>query len=233
MWINEDRASVRVILAGGMLPEVYEQLWSAFDEIEGTAGPSTDVNESERGTFDRNDDVLPPRTFRSQTAALPPVIDLAALEREEIELRAAERPPTSPLVPVMDLPEVRFESGEQVRVMGVIYVGRDPMRIDANGTVVERFAVADATDTVNKTHFAMGASLSGLWVEDLFSTTGTSVGADALSARRVKPMERVPVAISERIFFGEQSAVVVVDRDRAMPRRSDAAVPVSTPSSRV
>ena len=232
MWVSEDRATVRVILAGRLLPHVYEQLRSAFDEAEGTSGPSSDVNDSERGAFEERDEVLPARAFRSQPQLTPLVIDLNALELEEeleeIVLREEERAPKPRSVEVMDLPVVEFENGDRLRVMGVIYVGRDPMHTDANGTVVERFAVSDPTGTVSKTHFAMGASLTGLWVEDLFSPTGTAVGFDAQSAQRIKPMERVPVAPRERIFFGDTSAVVLDDDDHAAE-----SFPMSSPSARV
>ena len=217
MWVNEDRATVRVILTGGLLPEVFEQLCGAFDAAEDTVGPSTAVNESERTTFDRKDDVLPARTFRSQPVTKPVVIDLNAHEREDGDLRADL---TSAIgdAAVLDLPAVRFENGEEVRVMGVVYVGRDPMQTDASGKVVERFVVSDPTGTVAKTHFAMGASLTGLWVEDLYSANGTSVGVDASSARRVRPLERIAVAINERIFFGDLSAVVLPVGDHAGQR---------------
>jgi hypothetical protein len=211
MWISEDRARVRVVLNGGLLPDVYERLRNAFDEIESSLRPSSDFNDAERVTFDKNDDVLPFRAFRSRPAATPPVIDLVALERGEIEQRAREFEvvPSPPPTSVFDLPEVRFATGEQLRVMGVVYVGQDPMHTDASGTRVERLAVSDPTGTVSKTHFAMGANLGALWVEDLFSTTGTSVGVDAASARRVRPLERIPVPAGESIFFGDLSVLVL------------------------
>ena len=219
MWISEDRATVRVVLTGGLLPEVYERLRNAFDEIESSLRPSSDFNDAERITFGANDDALPFRVFRSQPPATPPVIDLVALERGEIEQRARERDrerdrerelvATPPPANVLDLPEVRFATGEQVRVMGVVYVGRDPMHTDASGTRVEWLAVADPSGTVSKTHFAMGANLGVLWVEDLFSTEGTFVGVDAASARRVRPLERIPVPAGESIFFGDLSALVL------------------------
>ena len=236
MWVTEDRATVRVILAGGLLPDVYEQVLGAFDEIEQTAGTSSEVNDPERAAF-TGDDQLSARVFRSAPRVPPAVIDLNALQREEAEAEAAAKtevdpftfptPPVPPPAIVMDLPEVRFETGEHVRVMGVVYVGRDPMHIDANGNEVEWLAVADATGTVAKTHFAMGANRHGLWVEDLFSATGTAVGVDAQSARKTKPLERVQVAIGETIFFGDLSALVL--------EHDDAATSVSAfrPSSRV
>jgi hypothetical protein len=154
------------------------------------------------------------------------VIDLDARERAAPDLqarvqadpRATDTTDAIPNAPVLDLPAVRFENGEEVRVMGVVYVGRDPMQTDASGKTVERFAIADPTGTVAKTHFAMGASLTGLWVEDLYSANGTSVGVDASSARRVRPLERIPVAINERIFFGDLSAVVLPVGDHAGQR---------------
>ncbi|HEY5011242.1 MAG TPA: hypothetical protein VIK61_00865 [Acidimicrobiia bacterium] len=234
MWITEDRATVRVILAGGLLPDVYERVLGAFDEIEQTTGPSSEVNDPERAAF-TGDDQLSARVFRSAPRVPPAVIDLNALQREEAEANAKTEvdPFTSPTPPaplpviVMDLPEVRFETGEHVRVMGVVYVGRDPMHVDANGKEVEWLAITDATGAVGKTHFAMGANLQGLWIEDLFSATGTAVGVDARSARKIKPLERVQVAIGETIFFGDLSALVL--------EHDDAATSVSAfrPSSRV
>jgi hypothetical protein len=269
MWVTEDRATVRVILTGGLLPEAYERLRSAFDEVEGTPGPSSAVNDS-RVAFEERDEALPARAFRSQPIVTPAALDLDPFDLDEIDLNELERgdieraeieraeiereiereerernalytfpvddsPAPSP-VGVMDLPEVRFDSGEQLRVMGVIYVGSDPMHNDANGKVVERFAVTDPTHAVDKTHFAMGANLAGLWVEDLFSKNGTSVGVDAESARRCRPLDRVPVAPGERIFFGGVSAVVVDDDrvgltpGRRVPGRD---APRSNPSARV
>ena len=95
MWVSEDRATVRVILAGGLLPDVYEQLRSAFDEVECTPGPSSDVNESERGGFDELDDVLPSRAFRSLPTVTPGVIDLNARSAGEFDRARSrqERPP--------------------------------------------------------------------------------------------------------------------------------------------
>ena len=234
MWVSEDRATVRVTLAGRLLPEAYAQLRSAFDALECTTGPSSDVNEPERGAFDASDDMLPYRPFRSQRTVTPAVIDLHTIELEEIvvgeDVLAEEvRAPVRSRAAVMDVPVVEFDTGERVRVMGVTYVGRDPMHTDANGTVIERFAVAGANDRVSKTHFAMGASVKGLWVEDLFSPTGTSVGVDAQSATRIRPMERVLVPPNERIFFGDQSAVVLP----AVYDDSEVGLPRSSPSARV
>ena len=132
------------------------------------------------------------------------------------------------LRPVLDLPEVRFETGEQVRVMGVVYVGRDPMHHDANGRAIEWLAVDDPTGTVAKTHFAMGANLAGLWVEDLFSTTGTAVGVDAHSARRLRALGTHPVPAGETIF-SVNCRLVLADDDRAAVERT---VPLSSPSAR-
>jgi hypothetical protein len=106
-------------------------------------------------------------------------------------------------------------------------VGRDPMHIDANGKEVEWLAIDDATGTVAKTHVALGANLAGLWVEDLFSASGTSVGADVESAKKLKPLERVHVPIGEKIFFGEHSAVVLPHDDALT------SVSAFRPSSRV
>jgi hypothetical protein len=61
----------------------------------------------------------------------------------------------------------------------------------------------------------MGADLAGLWVEDLFSDTGTAVGVDAQSARRARPLERTAVSAGEKIFFGDLSALVLAS-DRAV-----------------
>ena len=139
MWVSEDRATVRVILAGGLLHDVHDLLCSAFDEVESTAAPSSDFNQSERG---ESDDLLPLRAFRSLPVVTPVgqhAIDLVALERDEIDRveidhRVPDRSPTQRRAPVLDLPEVQFETGEQVRVMGVVYVGRDPWHRDASGT---------------------------------------------------------------------------------------------------
>jgi hypothetical protein len=228
MWVSEDRATVRVILAGGLLPEVFERLCSAFDAVESTAGSSSDVNDSERVALDKDDALLPSRVFRSFPTPKPAVIDLVAFERDEIDHDPPDRPPPVPPPTVLDLPEVRFDTGERVRVMGVIYVGRDPMHCDANGRAVERIAVADASGTVAKTHFAMGADLGGLWVEDLFSATGTAVGTDLQSARPARPLEHTAVAAGETIFFGNLSALVLAADDRAV-----ASLAASGPSSRV
>ena len=76
--------------------------------------------------------------------------------------------------------------------------------------------------------FAMGATLAGLWVEDLYSTNGTAIGVDASSARRLRPLERIAVPAGEKIFFGDLSAVVLTDADRAARN-----VPLSRPSARV
>jgi hypothetical protein len=214
MWVSEDRATVRVVLAGALLAEVYERMCGAFDEVEGTPGPSSEVNDPENAAFDTGDDLLPSRVFRASLTVTPAEIDLTADEPDEIDLVAPVRPPTPPRA-MLDLPEVRFETGEQIRVMGMVYVGRNPMHHDANGRAIEWLAVADPTGTVAKTHFAMGANLGGLWVEDLFSTTGTSVGVDAQNARRVRPLERTPVSAGEKIFFGDLSALVLAGDDRA------------------
>ena len=212
MWVDEDRATVRVILAGGLLPEVFERLRSTFDEIEGVAGASSEVNDSGNPAAGKGDDLLPFRAFRSRPIDVSAVIDLTTIDldavaHDVIDLR--EPVGVAAASAVLDLPEVRFATGEQVRVMGVVYVGCDPMYHDASGKVVERLAVDDSTGTVAKTHFSMGANLQGLWVEDLFSTTGTSVGVDAQSARRVRPLERIPVGVGEKIFFGDCSALVL------------------------
>jgi hypothetical protein len=213
MWVTEDRATVRVVLAGALLPAVYERVCSAFDEVEGTRGPSSDVNDSEGAAFGMGDDLLVSRVFRSSLTGSPAEIDLTADEPDEIDLVAPDCAPT-PSSTVLDLPEIQFETGEQIRVMGMVYVGRDPMHHDANGEAVERFAVADSTGTVARTHFVMGANLGGLWVEDLFSTTGTWVGVDLPNARRARPLERVSVSAGEKIFFGDLSAVVLAGDDR-------------------
>jgi hypothetical protein len=215
MWVTEDRATVRVVLAGILLPDVYERLCNAFEEVEGTAGPSSEVNDSENARFD-GDDLLASRVFRSSPTLSTTVIDLTADDpdvTDEIDLRAPVAAPAPSAV--LDLPEVRFAGGEQIRVMGLVYVGRDPMHHDANGRAIEWLAVEDPTGTVAKTHFAMGANLGGLWVEDLFSSTGTSVGVDAQTARRVRPLERMAVRPGETIFFGDLSALVLADGDRA------------------
>ncbi len=230
MWVSEDRATTRVILAGGLLHDVHDLLCSAFDEVECTAAPSSDFNQSERG---ESDDLLPLRAFRSLPVVTPVEIDLVALERDEIDRveidhRVPDRSPTQRRAPVLDLPEVHFETGEHVRVMGIVYVGRDPMHRDASGTVVEWLAVGDPNGTVSRTHFAMGANLAGLWVEDLYSTNGTAVGVDAGSARRLRPLERIAVSAGEKIFFGDASALVLSDDDRAA-----ASVSLSSPSARV
>jgi hypothetical protein len=213
MWVTEDRATVRVVLAGTLLPAVYERIGNAFDEIEGTSGPSSEVNDSEVA-FDNGDDLLASRVFRTSPTLTPTVIDLTADEPDEIDVVKPVLAPT-PSSTVLDLPEVRFETGEQIRVMGMVYVGRDPMHHDANGRAIEWLAVDDPTGTVAKTHFAMGANLGGLWVEDLFSTTGTSVGVDAQTARRARPLERTAVFAGEKIFFGDLSAFVLAAGDRA------------------
>jgi hypothetical protein len=227
MWVTEDRATVRVVLAGALLPNVYERVCSAFDEVEGTRGPSSEVNDSEGAAFDKGDDLLAPRVFRTSLTLAPAEIDLTADEPDEIDLVPPVRAPT-PSSTVLDLPEARFETGEQIRVMGTVYVGRDPMHHDANGRAVERLAVADPTGTVAKTHFVMGANLGGLWVEDLFSTTGTSVGVDAQNARNARPLERIAVSPGQKIFFGDLSALVLAADDRA-----SASVAPFNPSSRV
>jgi hypothetical protein len=226
MWVTEDRATVRVILAGGLLPDVFERVCAEFDEVELVTGPSAEVNEPGHAAFDKSDDLRASRVFRAAPPAAPAVIDLVGLEREEAEEWTFPTPPPKPVV-VMDLPEVRFETGEHVRVMGVVYVGVDPMHIDANGKEVEWLAITDATGTVGKTHFAMGANLAGLWVEDLFSASGTSVGADAESATRIKPLDRVHVPIGDKIFFGALSAVVLPHDDALT------SVSAFRPSSRV
>jgi len=215
MWVSEDRASVRVTLVGGLLADVYERVCQAFDEVEGISGPSCDVNNYEDEAFDMRDDLLAYRAFRRFPTVTrevrPEVIDLTAAERDEIDRFDFAAPDrwSSPFPTVLDLPEVRFETGEQVRVMGVVYVGRDPWHRDANGRAVERLAVDDPTGTVANTHFSMGADRAGLWVEDLFSTTGTMVGVDRQSARRAWPLEHTAVSAGETIFFGDRSARVL------------------------
>jgi hypothetical protein len=74
----------------------------------------------------------------------------------------------------------------------------------------------------------MGANLAGLWVEDLYSTHGTAIGVDAASARRLRPLERIAVPAGEKIFFGDLSALVLADDDRAA--RS---APLTSASARV
>ncbi len=213
MRVSEERASVRVILTGKLLRDVYLKLQRSFEELEAALVPSSELNETERGG---DDDFLPVRSLRpTLVTERDGLIDLVALERAESEREPTRRRRRRGADRVLELPEVQFENGDRVRVMGVVFVGRDPVRRDADGRAVEWFRVDGATGAVSETHFALRAHLGEIMVEDQYSATGTLVGSDPQTARRVRPLERVIVPAGDKIFFGDQVAVVVTDDERA------------------
>lgn len=102
-----------------------------------------------------------------------------------------------------------FDTGDEVRVDGLVVVGRDPAY--GPGESGRLMPINDPDFSISKTHLALGADADGVWVMDRHSLNGTVIarsGGDVLCPAG----ERVYVRPGESVFFGQRSFTV-----RAVP----------------
>lgn len=108
----------------------------------------------------------------------------------------APRPPRRKVVVVWD-------DGSEQTVSGTAVFGRNPEAVAG----AARFAIADATRSLSKTHFVLTIEPDALTITDRDSTNGLAVGDDDAPEVLV-PGEATPLAIGTRVTIGERSFVV-------------------------
>lgn len=109
------------------------------------------------------------------------------------------------------LPQLQFDDGSILTVPPTVLIGRDPAPSREDADDVRLMAVVDPERQVSKTHLAVGADGSALWVEDRHSTNGVVVRSGG-GVERLVPGRRHRLDVGMSIELGARR-ITVVDRD--------------------
>ncbi|QWW19816.1 hypothetical protein I6B53_01395 [Schaalia sp. 19OD2882] len=134
-----------------------------------------------------------------QTAGLPVTRD------PDAPVSWGAEPPTTPGLWVV------ADSGQRERVDTMLLIGRSPSSSDPSAKQV---VVPDTTRTLSRTHFAIGPTKKGAWVEDSFSANGTRLRSPSGRTVALPRGKRIEVPIGTVVIAGERQFTLVSDAPR-------------------
>ncbi len=103
--------------------------------------------------------------------------------------------------------EIRFDSGVVERVLHSGIVGRNPVR-PGGDALSQLIAIDDPSQSVSKTHFALGIETDGMWVEDRHSINGTVVIRPDGTRLPLEGGVRSPLRRGDILQFGDRKATI-------------------------
>ncbi|MGO2528190.1 MAG: RDD family protein [Microbacterium gubbeenense] len=119
----------------------------------------------------------------------------------------AAAPPQAPApVPAVAY-ELEIDSGQRVRVGGLIVLGRAPRAEDVPQGV-SRVAIPDDTRSISKTHLSARPLADGVEIIDLDSTNGCEIER-AGQTRAIPPRTPIRAIPGDVVRFGDRSLVII------------------------
>ncbi|MGO1265914.1 MAG: FHA domain-containing protein, partial [Microbacterium gubbeenense] len=119
---------------------------------------------------------------------------------------AAAQPQAPAPVPAVAY-ELEIDSGQRVRVGGLIVLGRAPRAEDVPQGV-SRVAIPDDTRSISKTHLSARPLDDGVEIVDLDSTNGCEIER-AGQTRAIPPRTPIRAIPGDVVRFGDRSLVII------------------------
>ena len=164
-----------------------------------------------------------PTASRAPAGEWPPIAAPAPPQQDATPHPHATAPATAQSSILPPAPEPRdvwlvADTGDRERVDAVLVVGRAPTAEQSGQRAV---TVADPDRSLSRSHFRVGPDPDGAWVQDAFSSNGTTVRPPGGRPRALEPGVRTPVAAGSSVTAGDRTFTVLAPDPRrpAQPGR--------------
>jgi len=98
------------------------------------------------------------------------------------------------------------DAGQREKIDAILVIGREPSNAAAGERLV---ALPDPTRSLSRTHMRVGATDTGPWVEDAFSTNGVTIRTTENIVTRLESSKRTPVPFGTTLILGERTMKIV------------------------